>query len=204
MRTFILVLVFGMAVSAFSQTAAHQFITGPSQITAKSKLDIQPLSVEKLYMTRFVGECEWSPDNKQVAFISNISGRNNIWLVPSEGGWPTQLTVSNQRQSHVTWSPNGRWIAYQSDYDGNEQWDIFLVSPKNGQVVNITNTAEISEEGQMWSPDGEFLAYMVKPKDSPTYEIDVMEIATKQVRHLTSNTPRQLGNVRPLWSKDGK
>ena len=48
MRTFILVLVLGMAVSAFSQTAAHQFITGPSQITSKSKLDIQPLSVEKL------------------------------------------------------------------------------------------------------------------------------------------------------------
>ena len=33
-----------------------------------------------------------------------------------------------------------------SDYDGDEQWDIFLVSPKTGQVVNLTNTREIAEE----------------------------------------------------------
>src|SRR5205085_1835472 len=38
----------------------------------------------------------------------------------------------------------------------------------------------------------------------PTYEIDVLEVATKQVRHLTSNTPKQLGNAGPIWSKDGK
>ena len=44
------------------------------------------------------------------------------------------------------WSPDGKWIAYQSDYDGDEQWDIFLVSPKTGQVVNLTQTREIAEE----------------------------------------------------------
>ena len=50
------------------------------------------------------------------------------------------------------WSPDGKWIAYISDYDGDEQWDIFFVSPKTGQVVNITNTREISEESPAWSP----------------------------------------------------
>jgi len=67
-----------------------------------------------------------------------------------------------------------------SDYDGNEQWDLFVVSPGNGQVINLTNTPEISEEGPAWSPDGNMLAYMVKPKDSPTYEIDIIEVATKR------------------------
>ena len=33
-----------------------------------------------------------------------------------------------------------------SDYDGDEQWDIFMVSPKTGQVVNLTNTREIAEQ----------------------------------------------------------
>ena len=196
--SFIFVLL--TIASAVSQTV----VTDPAQIVAKSKLDIQPLSVDKLYMTRFVGDCEWSPDNKQVAFISNITGRNNIWIVSADGGWPNQLTVSNQRQSSITWAPNGRWIAYQSDYDGNEQWDIFLVSPKSGQVMNITNTAEISEENPTWSPDGEFLAYTVKPKDSPTHEIDIMEVATKKVRHITVNTPKDLSNFNPVWSKNGK
>ena len=61
--------------------------------------------------------------------------------------------------------------------------------------MNLTNTPEISEEGAAWSPDGEKLAYSVKPKQSPNYEIDVIEILTKKVIHLTANTPAQLSNV---------
>jgi dipeptidyl aminopeptidase/acylaminoacyl peptidase len=205
----ILAVVLIAITSALSQTSATApasttAITDPSQITSKQKFDIQPFTVEKLYMTRTIGDSSWSPDDKQVAFVTNISGRNNIWLVPSQSGWPTQLTVSNQRQTNIAWSPQGRWIAYNSDYDGNEQWDLFLVSASNGQVVNLTNTPEVSEEGAAWSPDGEKLAYSVKPKQSPNYEIDVIEILTKKITHLTSNTPAQLSNSNPIWSKEGK
>jgi dipeptidyl aminopeptidase/acylaminoacyl peptidase len=197
----LLVLTWLATTQLIAQPAA---ITDPRLITSKQKFDIQPFTVEKLYMTRAVGDSSWSPDDKQVAFVSNITGRNNIWLVSSQSGWPTQLTVSNQRQAYVSWSPKGRWIAYNSDYDGNEQWDLFLVSVSNGQVVNLTNTPEISEEGAAWSPDGEKLAYSVKPKQSPSYEIDVIEILTKKVTHITSNTPAQRSNVNAIWSRDGK
>ena len=151
-----------------------------------------------------MGDSSWSPDDKQVAFVTNITGRNNIWLVPSQSGWPTQLTVSNQRQANIAWSPKGRWIAYNSDYDGNEQWDLFLVSTGNGQVVNLTNSPEVSEEGAAWSPDGEKLAYSVKPKQSPNYEIDVIEILTKRL--LTSPATRRTSSAIPIavWSHDGK
>ncbi len=195
-----------LSTSLVSQTPAPSpaVITDPAQIASKQKFDIQPLTIDKLYMTRAIAYASWSPDDKQIAFVTTISGRYNIWLVPSQSGWPTQLTISNQRQINISWSPKGRWIAYNSDYDGNEQWDLFLVSTTNGQVVNLTNTPEVSEEGAAWSPDGEKLAYSVKPKQSPNYELDVMEVLTKKVIHLTSNTPTQLSNVDPIWSKDGK
>lgn len=196
-----LVLAWIAATQLIAQPAA---ITDPTQITSKQKFDIQPFTVEKLYMTHSIGDSSWSPDDKQIAFVSNISGRNNIWIVPSQGGWPTQLTVSNQRQANIAWSPKGRWIAYNSDYDGNEQWDLFLVSADNGQVVNLTNTPEVAEEGAAWSPDGEKLAYSVKPKQSPNYEIDTIDILTKKLTHITSNTPAQLSNVAAIWSRDGK
>jgi dipeptidyl aminopeptidase/acylaminoacyl peptidase len=198
---FVLVAV---TASAICQTATPTVITDPAQITSKQKFDIQPLTIEKLYMTRNVGDSSWSPDDKQVAFVSNITGRNNIWLVSSQSGWPTQLTESNQRQANIAWSPQGRWIAYNSDYDGNEQWDLFLVSADNGKVVNLTNSPEVSEENPVWSPDGEKLAYSVKPKRSPNYEIDVIEILTKKVTHITSNTPTSLSNSVAAWSRDGK
>ena len=196
------------AVPAISQTpspgATMQAITDPAQITSKQNPLIQPFTIEKLYMTHATGDGTWSPDDKQVAFVTNISGRQNIWVVSSQGGWPTQLTVSNQRQVNLAWSPKGRWIAYNSDHDGNEQWDLFLVSTENGQVVNLTNTPEIAEEGAAWSPDGEKIAYSVKPKRSANYEIDTIDILTKQVTHITSNTPEQLSNVYAIWSKDEK
>ena len=185
-----------------------QAITDPKQITAKPDADVEQgeesLSLQRLYMTRLVGDTAWSPDGKTIVFVSNITGRNNLWLVPAEGGWPTQLTVSDQRQSHPAWSPDGNWIAYQSDYDGDEQWDIFIVSPKTGQVVNVTKTREISEENPTWSPDGRYLAYTVKPKTSSSYEINVFDTVLRDVKHVTSGSPPDKLNANPIWSKDGK
>src|SRR6266403_877362 len=207
----VVILMIMMSVLATSQTLpAPQAITDPKLITSKPDARVEKsLSIEKLYMTRQVGGSTWSPDGSSpngttVAFVSNLSGRNNLWLVPSEGGWPMQLTVSDQRQSNPTWSPDGKWIAYMSDYDGDEQWDIFLVSPKTGQVVNLTNTREIAEESPAWSPDGRYLAYMVKPKTASAYEIDVFDTVLRDVKHITTNTPPEKLNTNPIWSKDGK
>src|SRR5258708_5742879 len=206
------ILVF-TAIGSVAQTATTphakvpdpgKVITDPAEIVAKEKFDVQPFTIDKLYMTRTVGDSTWSPDDKQVAFVTNISGRNNIWVVSSQSGWPTQLTVSNQRQAAIAWSPKGRWIAYNSDHDGDEQWDIFLVAAENGQIVNLTNTPEISEEGPAGSPDGEKLAYSVKAKSSPNYEIDIIEVLTKKITPLTTATPSQLSNAAPIWSRDGK
>ena len=200
------VIVIAMSTLAIAQTlSAPQAITDPKQITSKPNAQVEKsLSIEKLYMTRAIGGTAWSPDGKTVAFISNISGRNNLWLVSAEGGWPVQLTISDRRQAAPAWSPDSKWIAYQSDYDGDEQWDIFLVSPKTGQVVNLTKTREIAEESPAWSPDGRYLAYMVKPKTSSVFEIDVYDMVMRQVKHLTTGTPKDKLNAGPIWSKDGK
>ncbi|MFZ0295070.1 MAG: S9 family peptidase [Candidatus Sulfotelmatobacter sp.] len=185
---------------------APQAVTDPKKIASKPNAEVEPksLTIEKLFMTRQVGRATWSPDGKQIAFISNMSGRNNLWVVPAEGGWPVQLTVSDQRQTAPTWSPDGKWIAYQSDYDGDEQWDIFLVSPKTGKVVNLTSTREIAEQNPTWSPDGRYLAYEVKPKTSAAYEIDVYDTLMHEVKHITTGTPQDQSNSDPIWSKDGK
>ena len=199
------IVVIMAAIIQAETLPSPQAITDPKQITSKPDARVEKnLTIEKLYMTRQVGGATWSPDGKTVAFVSNMSGRNNIWTVPSDGGWPIQLTVSDQRQTAPTWSPDGKWIAYMSDYDGDEQWDIFLVSPKNGQVVNVTNTREIAEESPAWSPDGRYLAYMVKPKTSSVFEIDVYDTALRDVKHLTTGTAKDRMNVSPIWSADGK
>ena len=210
MRAFIpFAIAIVMCGFASAQTLpVPQAVTDPKQIASKSNANVeqaqQSLSIERLYMTRQVGRASWSPDGKSVVFVSNISGRNNLWIVPAEGGWPVQLTVSDQRQTAPAWSPDGKWIAYMPDYEGDEQWDIFIVSPKTGQVVNLTHTREISEENPRWSADGRYLAYTVKPKTSSVYEIDVYDMLMRDVKHITTGTPADKLNHNPIWSHDGK
>ena len=212
MRTNVLFAIVILMSTVLTETIVAQTlsvpaaVTDPKQVASKPNAQVEPrsLTIEKLFMTRQVGRATWSPDGKNIAFISNMSGRNNLWLVPAEGGWPVQLTVSDQRQTAPAWSPDGKWIAYQSDYDGDEQWDIFLVSPKTGKVVNLTSTHEIAETDPTWSPDGRYLAYLVKPKTSAAHEIDVYDMAMREIKHLTTGTPQDKGNYGLIWSKDGK
>ena len=174
-----------------------------SEIISISKPDLQHFTIEQLFMMKQNSGCSWSPDDKQIAFVSNFSGRYNIYLVSSGSGWPAQLTVSDERQLNPAWSPNGKWIAFVSDYGGNEQWDIFIVSPTNGEVINLTSTPDIAENDPLWSPDGKWLAYSVKPKISSVYEIYLMNIETRETRQLTKNTPDNLTNSPACFSHDG-
>ncbi len=199
------VVVLAMITEALpQQSLKSSFLTDPQQVKSKPRQELATFSVEKLYMTRSIGETSWSPDGKQIAFVTNISGRNNVWLVPAQGGWPVQLTVSDQRQAAPVWSPDGKWVAYQSDYNGNEQWDLFLVSTTNGDVTNLTNSPEVSEEAPVFSPGGKTLAYLEKPKTRANYEIRLMDMLTRRSRALTSGTQKEWSYGRPVWSHDGK
>jgi dipeptidyl aminopeptidase/acylaminoacyl peptidase len=178
--------------------------TDPQNVIAKMNQNLSVYTLDKFFLTRRIGGSSWSADGKQVVVVTNLSGRDNLWLVPSGGGWPQQLTVSDQRQADPAWAPNGTWIAYQSDYDGNELWDLFLVSPQNGEVVQLTRTPEASEESATWSPNSRELAYLSRSKSSPSREVVVFNVLSRKPKPLTSNTPPNLSNSDPLWSPDGK
>ena len=201
-------LAFAIVICMSSFAAAQslpvpQAVTDPALLQSATVDSLQKFSIPMLYSTRQTVGSAWSPDALQVAFISNISGRNNLWTVPSSGGWPTQLTISDQRQATPAWSPDGKWIAYISDKDGNELWDIFLVSPQSGEVTNLTASPDAADEAPAWSPDSRFIAYQTKSKTSPSFEIEIIDIAARHTIHVTRNSPPHLGNFSPIWSPDG-
>jgi dipeptidyl aminopeptidase/acylaminoacyl peptidase len=158
-------------------------------IHSRIRPDVPRYTIEQLFATRTFGGADWSPDGERVVFGSNISGRNNLWIVPARGGWPTQLTVSDERQANPGWSPDGRWIAYTSDHEADEQWDLFLVSPNGGAVFNATRTDTIAEEEPLWSPDSKWIAVAIKLEHAPNYEIALYDVAAKKMRPLTKQTP---------------
>ncbi|PSH03024.1 MAG: hypothetical protein CXZ00_14375 [Acidobacteria bacterium] len=197
---FILMSTFAAAQSL----PVPQAVTDPSKLQSATVEELQNFTIPVLYSTRQIGGSAWSPDATQVAFVSNISGRNNLWIIPAAGGWPTQLTINDQRQASPAWSPDGKWIAYISDKNGNELWNIFLVSPQNGEVTNLTASPDTANEAPAWSPDSRFIAYMSKAKTSPSFEIKIIGVTSRHVTHVTKDSPTHLGNMSPLWSPDGK
>jgi len=179
-------------------------ITDPKSVVSSSNAAARPAPIDDLYYTKSVFGAAWSPDGKQIVFTSDIAGRFNLWKVNSSGGWPIQLTQSDERQYGATWSPDGKWIVYQQDQAGDELWDVYAVPSDGGQIVNLTNTPAIREESPRWSHDGKTIALGYKPKEGAQYDIALLDWSTRKVRLLThEQQPGYSWNV-VAWSSDDK
>jgi len=179
-------------------------ITDPKSVTSESNPQAGPVPIDDLYFTRAVSGPAWSPDGKEVAFTTNLTGRLNLWKIPARGGFPIQLSQSDDRQYSALWSPDGKWILYQSDKGGNEAYDIFAVPANGGQAVNLTNTPDISETNAHFSPDGKQLVISYKPKTSPATDVAVMDWTTHQVHKLTNEETKDHSWQAASFSPDGK
>jgi dipeptidyl aminopeptidase/acylaminoacyl peptidase len=173
-------------------------------VVSPSNPAARPAPIDDLYYTKSVFGAGWSPDGKQILFTSDIAGRLNLWKVNASGGWPIQLTQSDERQYGATWSPDGKWIVYQQDHAGDELWDLYAVPSDGGQIVNLTNTPAIREESPHWSHDGKTIALGYKPKEGSQYDIALLDWSTRKVRLLThEQQPGYAWNV-VAWSSDDK
>ncbi len=116
MRTrFALLLLATAAVSVAATSPETREITDPKKITSAEVNGAGAVPIDDLFFTRSTGGGAWSPDGKEIVFSSNFTGRFNLWKVNASGGWPMQLSQSDDRQGSAVWSPDGKWILYQSD-----------------------------------------------------------------------------------------
>ncbi len=98
----------------------------------------------------------WSPDGR-LSFRVNTGGQNSVWTLSGESGATSEVFVdlpeSNQRGS--VFSPDGKWIAYDSDESGRIQ--IYLQPfPPTGSKQQITQGRGL---WPLWSPDGSQLFF---------------------------------------------
>ncbi len=102
----------------------------------------------------------WSPGGRQIAFVSNRSGENEIWLADLDKGENTRFQDFSQRptssDSHPGWSPDGRSLAWISEQDGMRNILIREVtSPAADATPSMVNTLDLgSGDWPAWSPDG--------------------------------------------------
>lgn len=178
--------------------------TDPKSLESVSNPQAGPIPIDDLFYTRNVSDAAWSLNGKEIAFITNMTGQANLWKVSASGGWPIQLSQSEDREYSPVWSPDGKFIVYQSDRGGHEYYDLFAVPSDGGEAVNLTNTPEISETNPQFSPNGKTLAISYKPKTSPTTDIALLDWNSHAVRNLTKEQAKDQLWSFVAWSPDGK
>src|SRR5438876_1033355 len=205
-RTLQFAIVVVMSTFAASQTLTPpQAITDPKQITAKPDAEVEQgeesLSLSRLYMTRLVGDTAWSPDGKTIVFVSNITGRNNLWLVPADGGWPTQLTVSDQLKAHPIWSRDGKYIVYTQYEAKGTNSNCFIADIATQKSTLLTpHDGERLYEANDLSPDGKKV--LITSNAGNGYQnAGLLDVATKKIIWLTEDRWEISGGH---FSPDGK
>jgi len=201
----LLLLSCGVCVPlAASSGPDDRALTDPKAVVSASNPSARPAPIDDLYYTRSTSGAAWSPDGQQIAFTSNMAGRPNLWKVNAKGGWPIQLSQSDDRQYSAAWSPDGKWIVYQQDRGGDELWDLYAIPSGGGEVINLTNTPDVREESPLWSHDGKTIAFGYKPKEGAQYDIALLDWSTRKVRKLTNEQQGGYAWSAVAWSPDDK
>jgi Tol biopolymer transport system component len=97
-----------------------------------------------------------SPDGKWLAYDSDLNGNADIFIVPSDGGTPRQLTDNPSDDLAPDWSPDGTIVSFHSFRTGNR--DVFTVGTDGSGLAQVT-TDTLSDRYALWGANDNTLAF---------------------------------------------
>ena len=123
----------------------------------------------------------WSPDGTKLAYISDQSGSNEIYVYDLTDKRHERLTNNQLREKYLSWSPDGQQLATSMQQDTLAA-DLFIIGLTDQSVTQITETP-IDESEIAWSPLGGFMAYHAEVEGAD--DIYVLDLQTGGVKRVT-------------------
>ena len=156
----------------------------------------------------------YSPDGRQLAFVSNRSGGGDVYILTLASGDVTRLTYDDGLEQLDGWSRDGRWIYFSStSHDISGMNDVYRVSPDGGTPMEVAGDRYTNEYFSAPSPDGTAIAISARATASGQWwrngrsHLDEAEVwivrergASPQYEAVTSGGAKELW---PMWSADG-
>ena len=143
-------------------------------------------------------EAAWAPDGRRIAFISDLSGEEELYIASSDGSEaPGQLTSGNQTRFYrPVFSPDGEHIAL-SDKDGR----ILVVrADGDGELRVAGRDPGWRNRDYDWSPAGDYLAFS-QVQESGLRALYVYSVAEDETRQISDGL---FSEYMPRFSADGE
>jgi Tol biopolymer transport system component len=169
-------------------------------------LDCSDLSLSQLTTGEHLNDHPvWSPDGKQIAFISTREDFiPSLWLMNSDGSSQKALT-SNIFCKDPSWAPDGSQIYFTANADNPDEIQVCTYDLAEG-TQRVLFEREGVESNPHASPDGKKIVFCAMPEDeekrftNPNTEIWEYNIATQNEKRLTTHGAR---DYCPVYSPDG-
>jgi tricorn protease len=140
---------------------------------------------------------KWSPDGKSIAYISDASGEDEIWVVPQDGIGPaTQLTNKGDTYKYtLSWSPDSQKILW-----ADKKLRLQYLDVKTKKVTPVAQGKSWEIREYVWSPDSNWIAF-TQPEDTKMSRVWLYSLDKEKATPITSEWYDSSG---PAFGSDGK
>ena len=139
----------------------------------------------------------WSPDGKRLAFRSWLAGGMTLWMMPADrSAAATRLNPSGTRESPVSISPDGRFLAFDAKHPDTKD-DAWVLPLDEGGTPRPVAQTRFGEGSAKFSPDGRWIAYSSDESGQP--EVYVQAFPGPGPKVQISNG----GAIDPVWRRGG-
>jgi len=139
----------------------------------------------------------------QIAYVSNLTGLPQIWLMNADGTAPRRISEMPEGACQPAWAPDGTRLAIISPCAFNQETypgaSIFIITVDSTEVVRLP-TVPGGDFDPAWSPDGTRIAF-TSLRDFNRAQVYVINLADNTVKSISANTVR---DSQPYWSPDGR
>ena len=139
----------------------------------------------------------WSPDGKWIAFISDKTGEDEIYIVPQDGKLPPKQITRNAEtyKYKILWSPDSRKLLWS-----DRRQRLRFVDISTGKITDVDQSDVWEIRDYSWSPDSKWIVYS-KTEENDMNKIYVYSLAQNKKYEITEGW---YSSYSPIFSDDGK
>jgi tricorn protease len=139
----------------------------------------------------------WSADGKLVAFVSDRSGRDEVWISDPEGDAPKKISDLDNEKSTLVWTPDSKSLLYTAS-----DRKLYGYSVADGRT-SVISSSEVGRIGSVAvSPDSKWLA-ITKQDRTLRSHVHILPVGGGEERHV-SDDALVSSESNAVWTADGR